>query len=186
MNQRIPFFTKPFRDRVSAFSLIEVTLSLGIIAFALVTLLALVPLGVKSNQLSAEETRATFLLSTIEADLRNADPLGSQSAMFGITQFPYFQNAADDPVELDPGLMAGTAYTYYLNEKEECSNTASGISRPRYRMTLTYTDVPAANELTPALARLIISWPTQFDPDVPAQAANIVGSVETLISFPVP
>jgi len=53
----------------SAFSLIEVTLALAIIAFALVGIMALFPVAMKSARESQMETRATLLARQIFSDL---------------------------------------------------------------------------------------------------------------------
>lgn len=51
------------------FSLIEVTLALGVIAFALVAIMGLFPVAMKSATESQRETRATFIAQSIFADL---------------------------------------------------------------------------------------------------------------------
>ncbi len=51
------------------FSLIEVTLALGVIAFALVAIMGLFPVAMKSATESQRETRATFIAQSILADL---------------------------------------------------------------------------------------------------------------------
>lgn len=53
----------------SGFSLIEVTLSLAIIAFALVGIMALFPAAMKSARESQMETRATLLARQVFSDL---------------------------------------------------------------------------------------------------------------------
>ncbi len=55
-----------------AFSLIEIVLALGVIAFALVGIMGLFPVAMKSAQESQRETRATLIAQQIFADLRVA------------------------------------------------------------------------------------------------------------------
>ena len=52
------------------FSLIEVVLALGVIAFALVGIMGLFPVAMKSAQESQRETRATLIAQQIFSDLR--------------------------------------------------------------------------------------------------------------------
>ena len=52
------------------FSLIEIVLALGIIAFALVGIMGLFPVALKSAQESQRETRATHIAQQIFSDLR--------------------------------------------------------------------------------------------------------------------
>jgi len=54
----------------SAFSLIEIVLALGIISFALVGIMGLFPVAMKSAQESQRETRATQIAQQIFSDLK--------------------------------------------------------------------------------------------------------------------
>lgn len=61
-----------FRPR-SAFSLVEVTLALGVISFALVGIMALFPVAMKSAAESHFETRALFIAKSLMASLQAED-----------------------------------------------------------------------------------------------------------------
>ena len=65
------------RQNAAGFSLIEVTLALGVAVFCLVTLFGLLPVGLTSNQDSLEQTMAGNIASAIVADLRCAQPMGT-------------------------------------------------------------------------------------------------------------
>ena len=60
--------------RVSAshrgFSLVEVATSIGVIAFALVALLGVFPLGLENSRFAVGDTRATQILKTVSATLQ--------------------------------------------------------------------------------------------------------------------
>jgi uncharacterized protein (TIGR02598 family) len=58
--------------RASAFSLVEVTLALGVAAFALVAVLGLLPAGIQTNQASIQQTTANAILSQVITDMRSA------------------------------------------------------------------------------------------------------------------
>jgi type II secretory pathway pseudopilin PulG len=61
----------PFNKALSrGFSLVEVVLALGVIAFALVGIMGLFPVALKSAQESQRETRATLIAQQIFSDLR--------------------------------------------------------------------------------------------------------------------
>jgi uncharacterized protein (TIGR02598 family) len=51
------------------FSLVEVTLALGVMAFALVGIMAMFPIAMESARTSQQETRATFIAQAIFSDL---------------------------------------------------------------------------------------------------------------------
>jgi uncharacterized protein (TIGR02598 family) len=60
---------QPNFTRGRGFSLIEVTLALGVIAFALVAIMGLFPVAMKSATESQRETRATFIAQSVFADV---------------------------------------------------------------------------------------------------------------------
>ncbi len=64
--------------RLHAFSLVEVTLALGIAAFCLIAVFGLVPVGVQTNRNATSQTAATNILSSVVSDIR-ASPKGSSS-----------------------------------------------------------------------------------------------------------
>lgn len=55
----------------AAFTLIEIALSLGIASFALIGILGVIPIAVEAAKQSQDETRATFIASTIIETLRS-------------------------------------------------------------------------------------------------------------------
>lgn len=62
--------TRPSPSRVQpGFSLIEVTIALGIVVFALVAIIGLLPVAVKTSAGSERETQATFIAQNIFSDL---------------------------------------------------------------------------------------------------------------------
>src|SRR6478752_4127257 len=57
---------------VAAFSLVEVTLALGIAAFCLIAVFGLMPIGVQTNRNTISQTAATSIIASVLADLRTA------------------------------------------------------------------------------------------------------------------
>src|SRR5437773_7022024 len=58
-------------SRISAFSLVEVVLALGVISFALVAIIGLLPIGLASGRGTIQETRANHLAEEIFATFRS-------------------------------------------------------------------------------------------------------------------
>src|SRR5438874_9708713 len=56
--------------RVHAFSLVEVTLALGVAAFCLLAVFGLMPIGVQTNRNATSQTAATNVMSAVIADMR--------------------------------------------------------------------------------------------------------------------
>jgi uncharacterized protein (TIGR02598 family) len=172
--------------RRDAFSMVEVALALGVVAFALLSLLALLPLGVKSNQISAEETRAAFILTQLETDLRDTHPLlaDGRSAQFKLP-LPY-QADADGNWSANASLLDKKLYTTGLDEAE-LPVALSSSPRPRYQVSVIYT-LPAAGSSRPVKARLVVNWPAVNTSQAAALAdpAQVSGYVEAFASFPMP
>lgn len=167
--------------------MVEVALALGIFAFALLAILALLPLGIKSNFISAEESRAICILSAVEADLRNSDPAGARSQIFGFL-LPYSTNAAGriqfNNAVASPTAALGDGVTTGLDDGERPVPVAG---RPRFQASVIYTSVPGGS-LLPLQARLVVNWPAVADTALSAvtESATVSGCVETLVSFPAP
>ena len=68
-----------------AFSLVELTLALGIAAFCLIAVFALVPIAVLANRNATSQTAATNIIAAVVADLRATPATNSTSSQFGIT-----------------------------------------------------------------------------------------------------
>lgn len=180
-----------FRGGNAALSMIEVVVALGIAAFALIAVLALLPTGLKSNQISAEETRAVNLLSLVESDLRNTHPLASangRSALMGLT-LPYAANSSGtltfNPALTDPTTNLGAGSTTGVDEAEKSVPLSD---RPPFQVSVVYlTAAPSPGSPGNLLARLVVNWPA-----VPGtQVSDLTGPrtrgfVEAFVSFPAP
>jgi uncharacterized protein (TIGR02598 family) len=68
-----------------AFSLVEVTLALGIAAFCLIAIFGLMPVGVQTNRNATSQTAATNITAAVVADLRATPKANTTSTQFGIT-----------------------------------------------------------------------------------------------------
>ena len=187
--------TKKFRR---GFSMVEVALALGVVAFAFLTLLALLPAGVKTNRSSVEETRATFILTNLEADLRNSLPVANngKSILFGL-QLPYstdsdtgartFNHTITTPVTTPVTTLTNGVTTTGLKESEE-PEALNATTRSLYQVSVIYTMIPPVGNLQVARARLIVNWPsiTTNNPADLTDWGKVSGFVETTVSFPAP
>lgn len=169
------------------FSLVEVALAIGIVAFALLSLMALLPLGVKSNQISAEETKAAGILTMLEADLRNTHPLknAGKSSLFGL-DLPYRTDPDSGMHLTNTALVTGKLYSTGLDLSEQ-PVVISSSSRPRFQASVIYR-LPAPGSMLPIEARLVVNWPAVSTSD-PADLINrekVSGYVEAQVAFPQP
>ncbi|SDT93029.1 Verru_Chthon cassette protein B [Verrucomicrobium sp. GAS474] len=172
------------------FSLIEVVIALAVISFALLSTLALLPMGLKTNRISSEETRAVFILTELEADLRNTHPAanGGKSRHFGLA-LPYMVDA-NGRVVPNTGLATNTVSSRYstgLDDREQPRDLAALPASP-YQVSVLYTRVPAAGAHAPVEARLVVGWPSQAatDPALLTSPTHVSGFAESYVSFPAP
>jgi uncharacterized protein (TIGR02598 family) len=109
-----------------AFSLVEVTLALGVAAFCLIAVFGLLPIGVQTNQRATSQTAATSIMANVVSDLRatpKANPTSSQFAItFGTAKTLYFDGAGQFTTAL------GANSRYQVNVKWN----SSGFTGLRY------------------------------------------------------
>lgn len=151
-----------------AFSLVEVTLALGIAAFCLIAIFGLMPVGVQTNRNATSQTAGTNIVAAVIADLRATPKANTISPQFSI-------NIPSDPASPpDPPPCSGTQ-TFYLNTDGQVVATDA-----RYRVVITFIRNSSATATTGATyARLKVSWPALTDPCITAPS----GSVETFTAF---
>jgi type II secretory pathway pseudopilin PulG len=136
------------RKAECAFSLVEVTLALGIAAFALLAIFGLLPVGLNSNQASIEQTAAASMARAIVADLRTTTPTSSASASYNIAIPP----PAPPPI---------TPQQLLLREDGSLDITTPRGANSRYLGYVTFT-VPAQPKGA-TMVRLLITWPAAAD-----------------------
>ena len=147
---------KQSRAKTTAFSLVEVTLALGIAAFCLIAVLGLLPTGLKTQQASIQQTTANQIISTIFADLR-ADirlPPGLDSKVCG-----------DNPPCAWGDLHGhwhdvATPFTLYFTNEAKQTGTLNGDppADAVFKATIIYRFPPSE---TTALADITVTWPAQ-------------------------
>jgi uncharacterized protein (TIGR02598 family) len=126
----------------NAFSLVEVVLALGVVAFALVTVLALVPVGLESVSDSLQESQAINVLSTVVAD-RQASPMSQASLAYSL---PALTNT-----------MAPITNNFF-GITDTLQTTGTDLTGARYRIDYSFT-APVAGTPNPYLGYFRASWP---------------------------
>lgn len=148
------------------FSLVEVTLALGVAAFCLIAVLGLLPVGVQTNQRSISGTAGASILSNVIADIRAARAL-STSLQFGL-------NIPSNSV-----TASGTQTRCF----DENGTVAASCTDARYRLTITFVpnnpDPTRSGSRMATLAVLRVTWPAVVDPTT----GNPSGSMETFAAF---
>jgi len=143
----------------AGFSLVEVTLALGVAALCLITLLGLLPAGVKTQQTSIQQTTANQIISQIFSFLR-ADvrlPPGQLNKVCGDN------NTCDWSRLHDHWRNRGLPDTlYFTNDAKQVGLNGTPPANAVFRATIAYRTPPTE---TTALATVRVSWPAPVDPD---------------------
>jgi uncharacterized protein (TIGR02598 family) len=149
----------------AAFSLVEVTLALGIAAFCLIAVLGLMPVGVQTNRNATSQTAATNIMAAVVADLRATLKPNPTSTEFGIS-FGTNRCASVCP---QPPLYFNSAGQF----------TTSLGTDSRYQLNVTWNTSNPTGNCSPAMpcADLKVTWPAA------ATVANAAGSTEMFVGF---
>ena len=148
-----------------AFSLVEVTLALGVAAVALIAIFGLLVTGTQTNYTAVEQSASTDILTAVAADLRataKTIPAGSP------TPSPQFKiaipgNPVTGTITLNPiffssdGQCAST-----LDGSVKCDGTSANPPlRVRYRLTVSFlrNDPGTTPAKTATLVDLKMTWP---------------------------
>jgi len=147
----------------STFSLVEVTLAISVAAISMLTIFALLPLGVRTNQRSIEQTASADLFSMVVADLR-ATPLTSPRGNAAIS--PLFH------IPIPPAGTSGAPLAFFFNSAGQPSGSLQADSR--YRVTVTFPS-NGGSLRSATFADIKVTWP--------AAAENADGSAEIFVAL---
>ena len=168
---------------VAAFSLVELTLALGIAALCLITVFALMPVAVLANRNATSQTAATNILALAVADLRAAK---TASPMLGITPIPTDptsppQFVPPDFVPCSGGHTSSTSQILYFDSQGQClSCLQQSISNALYRLIVTFVKNTTATATSGATyVNVKVTWPAAIDPC----AVTPGGSVQTFAAL---
>ena len=177
---RRPLATRsPRAARKAAFTLIEVTLALGVTAFCLLAIFGLLPIGLRSNRAAIAQTTANGILSAVAADLRATAASTSASTGTASAQFQI-------PIPSNPLQPNTPAFSLYFAVDGSFSPSLSGSAT--HLLTVTYpptpTTIPAAAGPAPTPSpkvatylNLEVSWPAA------SGTANAEGFVTTFVAL---
>lgn len=141
------------RSRSSwAFSLVEVTLAMGVASFCLLAVIALVPTGSKVSYGAAQETGATNILAAVVADMRATPASATASTQYAIR------------------FAAGTQTTLYIDRTGGSSSAISNNSI--YRVVVTSNGGSGATFMN-----LKATWPAAALPENAAGSSQIFAAI---------
>jgi hypothetical protein len=125
------------KPKPQAFTLVEVTLSLGVMSFCLLTLFGLLPTGLNSNYAAIAQSSAINVISSIHSDLKATPKSVAASSCLSL------------PLDKDSAAI-------YLN----ADGTLDTKAKARYR-AMVYLKPGTGKGAT--TGRIVVSWPAQQD-----------------------
>ena len=129
----------------SAFSLIELTLAIGIAAFCLLAVMGLIPIAVQTNRSATSQTAANGIIASVIADMRATT--SSTSSQYGIT--------------------FGTAKTLYFDSAGQFTTSLGANSW--YRASVTFPTSPTGL----SYADIRVTWPAPVDPTITTPSGSV-------------
>lgn len=167
----------------SAFTLIEVTLALGVVSFCLLAVFGLLPIGLNTNQNATEQTAAAGVATAISADLRSTPVVSGSTARFALQI---------------PAVGGSSVQTLFFSaDGTATARNADATAFPvgttaRYRATITMAAIDTSTSTTAPRpypfqklfkVGVLITWPALADPISSNSPKNYSGSFETITSL---
>jgi type II secretory pathway pseudopilin PulG len=161
---------------MAAFSLVELTLAIGIAALCLVTVFALVPIAVLTNRNSTSQTAATNIAALAVADLRAATAAKQTGSSMLTLSIP--TDPTSPPQFLPPNFVpcsggqtsSASQVRYFWDSLGLPSSSFSSTSL--YRLIVTF--VKNTGTTGALYVNVKVTWPAAIDPC----AVTPAGSVE--------
>jgi type II secretory pathway pseudopilin PulG len=150
---------------LSAFSLIELTLAIGIAAFCLLAVMGLIPIAVQTNRNATSQTAATNIVASVIADMRATTAATSPQygITFGTAKTLYFDGVGQASCDL-----AGS-------QQPDCVSAWSPPIQTRYRLTVAFPTSPSGLSYADVKA----TWPAPVNPATTTPS----GSAEIFAAF---
>jgi type II secretory pathway pseudopilin PulG len=157
------------------FSMVEVTLALGVASFCLLAVFALFPTGVAVNQVSLQQTADVTLARGIAMDLsvtpKTVPKTVQTSPRYGI------------PIP----VTGAVSHTLFLKDDGTISGAidsdADASLDPRYRATITFTAPSSASYKTAIGVRVLLTWPALADKGAGTPPNKYLGAYEVLTAL---
>ena len=137
---------RPSRYKPAGFSLVELTLALGVAGLCLIAVFGLMPVGVQTNRNASSQTQATNIAAAVAADLRGTPKGNNTSPQFGIT--------------------FGANTTLYFDSSGQFTTSLGPTSR--YRLNVTWNGSTGLR-----YADLKFTWPAATDPATATPSGSV-------------
>ena len=150
----------------AAFSLVEITLALGVAGFCLIAVLGMLPVAVKVQQASVQQTKANAIMSQAIDFLRADVRLPQGQAKKAQGDWTNLNGHWGAPLHVPDTL-------FFTNDGIEINGSINASTAPQsavFRATITYLFPPTA---TTSIAKITISWPA-----AQSDLTKVAGSID--------
>jgi uncharacterized protein (TIGR02598 family) len=164
---------KKYSKFEGGFSLVEVALALGIAAFCLVTLMALLPVGIQHYQQADSQSTMVNLATMVARDLQVTSSSSTTSPRFGFT------------IPIAGGSASATPSTIYVDAAGASPTTigAAPNSNSLYRISVYFNPPAISGQKMATMARIWITFPAKADSTPGTDAKNYTSMFETTIAL---
>jgi len=139
--------------RCPAFSLVEITLAIGIVSFALLAVLALLPIGLGNARNAHEEAFAVQTLKAITASIQQASQSTNNTLEYNA--LAPFNNASQGALlRWKVGSSSPQKSTFYIAE-----NGLPSLSQTDARLLACIQVTPPPDRLSLGKASVTLAWP---------------------------
>jgi uncharacterized protein (TIGR02598 family) len=157
------------------FSLVELSLALGIATYCLVAVSGMLSVGINSDKNASRQTAAANIAKAVEADLYVAPGAAGSAAYSQSKQFGFqIPNAGQ-------GGAVASVQSIYLgdggNAVTAVETAPSGSAGAVYRVSVTFAP-PASSQRGGTTARVLVTWPALADLDPAQWPRRYAGSYE--------
>jgi hypothetical protein len=166
----------------AAFSLIEVTLAIGLVAFGVVILIGLVPFGLQSESNATQKLKASQAMNIIAEDILSVAQPYTVKATADTTPAPTPQLEDTTPRFSIP-FTAGATGTIYLDDQlNQTTQALNSDTPPRY---VAHYECAKGDFWSPYKFKVVVAWPgaAKFEgTDPKLKLTQSQGFVENIIT----
>lgn len=141
---------------ISGFSLVEVTLALGVVVFCLVTILGLLAVGVNTTHVSTIQTSATNILTAVASDLEATPNITPSLAGAPTAKGTKAETSTIYKIKFPAG-GTGTSVAVQTVYVAEDGTVATSASTALYQLNVWVRGSSSTQQET--FVRMVISWP---------------------------
>lgn len=167
----------------AGFSLVEITVAIAIVGFAVLTIVALLPIGIGGARDAYEEGFATQIIKSLSASLQRAARTAASTPAY-MALAPYNNAGQGALLQWTVGTAAQAGQTIYIGYDGQPTTDKSSA-----RLIACIQITPPSDLLSPGCAYVCLAWPPAGITTPVAwqngrpQLANAQGYVEAVVYF---